>query len=170
MGSRSPGSLGKDSGPSTRNNPAPARPNKPGPTGGGGKAGGEPDGWWVEWVIITRLKHYVDSWVPGMEPGTWSPIFRSRRLASGAKFRVQANSAASVATADGRTAVLTTGDHEIICEVSYFRLSAEGRAKVFDLRSAKVYEDVMRFFGKQSRFDIIENVNHGRGGTMAPRG
>lgn len=141
-----------------------------GDRGTGPKGGGATDHWDSTWVIVTRLSGYLDSWEMGQYQ--WSHVFRSRRLSIGDKFRLLARSKCSVDLADQRQIILTTNDHEIICDVSYFKLGSAGTATVRSLRAADVTNTVKRSLGiMQSRFDVeVEIRQNGNPQSIGARG
>jgi hypothetical protein len=105
------------------------------------------------WKILSRVQGYVDSLEPGQKD--WSPVFRSRRLTDGAKFRVHPHSEATLALADGTTFVLADFPRARIFEVSDYQLTSEGRSLVFWKRLEKANHDVTRVLGiQQGRFEI----------------
>lgn len=101
------------------------------------------------WRLVVRIEGHVESLEPGQT--SWAPIFRSRRLNDGALARTQASSAANINLAD-QTSFRLGPDTEV--EMTKFRLTAEGRLVVFNLRFGKIRADVAKALGRQSRFEV----------------
>jgi len=118
------------------------------------------------WKIVLRIRGHLDTMEPGQTE--WSPVWGSRRLADGARFRLEHASEAHVNLADGTKFIITNNfNRPAIYEVSYFKMPPGAKAKLFHLRSEKVMDDVSTSLGfSKHRFDPARSS----GGPMAPRG
>ena len=118
------------------------------------------------WAIVERLDGYVDSMEGGQTD--WAPIFRSRRLSDGSKFRVQSGGKASLNLADRSRFIFSADHHPILVEIEAFEFKID-RHIVFDIRKEQVIKDVLRSLGiGHGRFEL--EIHGSGGGALAARG
>ena len=110
------------------------------------------------WIILVRDNGFVETWEQGQTE--FDAIFRQRRLDVGSKIRVYYASQAHLNFADGSSLHLTGPIEAAIVDSSTPTINT---GKVFDLRWARSQQNVLKFFGKQVRFEI----NHPNGSGAA---
>jgi len=101
------------------------------------------------WIIVVRDQGVVQTWQPGQTD--YDTIFRTRRIDTGDKVRVWDGGQAHLNFADGASLHLTGPIEATIIDSSTPTIDT---GKVFDLRWARSQQNVLKFFGKQVRFDV----------------
>jgi hypothetical protein len=117
-------------------------------------------GFGTGWMVVNRVKGMLQTWQPGQTE--WDAIYRSRRLDVDGKARVWENSEAFIGFPD-RSGLSLKGPVEVRFIASPY--PAYDQSKVIDMRMHRVGENVLKFFGKQYRFEI-KNAN----GSLGARG
>ena len=109
-------------------------------------------------MIVNRVKGMLQTWQPGQTE--WDAVYRSRRLDVNGIARVWEASEAFIGFPDC-SGLTVRGPVEV-----HFISSAHAdydQSKVIDMRMHRIGENVLKFFGKQHRFEI-KNANGSLGG------
>ena len=101
-----------------------------------------------DWVVVVRVAGDIDAWEEGQN--RWEPVFRVRRLNSSAKFRISEHAKARVCFAD-QSELLLPGPVEVQLHDSDY--PCYDTSKVINMLTCKMGERILRFFGKQYRFE-----------------
>ena len=112
------------------------------------------------WIIIERvttLPGYERGHVETLEPGqtNWAPVFRSRRLASGAKVRICCNSAASFNFVSGASFIVVARNKPHVLEITSDGIWNPNKEHTFFLRLEKVIHDLKVPFVRNHKFEFI---------------
>lgn len=107
----------------------------------------------IAWKILERLEGYVDTRTYSQD--TWAPMFRSRRLGDGDKFRLYPQAQATLTLPDRSRLLFTAGSHYLVAAVSDYQLSIEGEKILLDLRMGRLMQDVVKILGLDSHCRFV---------------